>query len=72
MTQEALITAVQKQRTKLLNVLGAVQCTLTAIRHEPPMELEGAVGLLEDEVQRIINALDPVELERAVREEGAG
>jgi hypothetical protein len=31
------------------------------------MELEGAVELLEDELQRILNALDPVELERALR-----
>ena len=65
MTQ-ALITAVQEQRTKLINVIGAVQCMRIAVRHKPPMELEGAVELLEDELQRILNALDPVELERAL------
>jgi hypothetical protein len=67
MTQEALITAVQEQRTKLINVIGAVQCMRIAVRHKPPMELEGAVELLEDELQRILNALDPVELERSLR-----
>ena len=58
MTQEALITAVQEQRTKLINVIGAVQCMRVAVRHEPPRELEGAIELLENELQRILDRLE--------------
>ena len=65
MTQEALMTAVQEQRSKLINVLGVVQCMQIAVRSSKrPAELEGAVELLEEELQRILNGLDPVELER--------
>jgi hypothetical protein len=70
MTQEALITAVQQQRTKLINVLGAVQCMQMAVRHKPPMELEGAIELLGEEVQRIINGLEEAVSER--RDTAAG
>jgi hypothetical protein len=69
MNQEALMREVQEQRSKLLNVLGAVQCMQIAVRHKPPMELEGAVELLEEELQRILDALDPCVLERGLRGE---
>ena len=58
MTQEALIAGIQEQRTKLINVLGAVQCMRIAVRHEPPRELEGPIELLEQELQRILGKLE--------------
>lgn len=61
-TSQALRQAVEEQRSKLINVLGAVQCMKVAIAHdthrEITVELQGAVELLEDEVQRIVTALD--------------
>jgi hypothetical protein len=76
MSTEALVEHVQDQRSKLLNVLGAVQCMKMAVRHrERPPELEGAVVLLEEELQRIIDELDPIQLDRRFREhpkEGRG
>jgi len=70
MTQEALITAVEEQRSKLLNVLGTVQCMKVALRHDPDgsemHEFSGAVELLEDEVQRIVTALEESSLRGAL------
>jgi hypothetical protein len=68
MNQNALIREVQEQRSKLLNVLGAVQCMQIAVRHEPPPEIEGAVELLEEEIQRICDGLDYLVLERKLSE----
>ena len=66
MTQEALIAGVQEQRTKLINVIGAVQCMRIAVRHEPPRELEGAIELLEEELQRILDRLEEVSVRRVI------
>ena len=66
MTQEALLKAVDDQRSRLLNVLGAVQCMKVAVREQPPKELEGAVQLLEEELQRILEGLDEFSLRRAL------
>jgi hypothetical protein len=65
-----LMEAVQDQRSKLINVLGVVQCMQIAVRSShPPKELEGAVELLEEEVQRILDGLDPMTLEKVEAEE---
>jgi hypothetical protein len=66
MSSETLMEVVQEQRSKLLNVLGAVQCMQVAVRHEPPKELEGAIELLEEELQRILEGLDQFTLYRAL------
>jgi len=60
MTQKALVTGIHEQKTKLINVLGVVECIQIAIRDqdEQPIELEGAVELLGEEVQRVINSLE--------------
>ena len=59
MSLELLIAGIQEQKTKLINVLGVVQCMQSAVREEePPLELEGAVELLGEEVQRVINGLE--------------
>jgi hypothetical protein len=59
MSQEPLIAGIHEQKTKLINVLGVVQCMQSAVRDdEPPMELEGAIELLGEEVQRVINGLE--------------
>jgi hypothetical protein len=65
-----VIQAVGEQRSKLINVLGALQCMRIAVSSShPPEELEGAVEMLEEEVQRILNALDPMMLGKAEAEE---
>ncbi len=57
---------VQEERRKIINVLGSAHCLKEALRsEEPPPDLDGAVELLEEELQRIINALDPVNLEQS-------
>jgi hypothetical protein len=59
--------AVEQQRVKLINVLGVVQCVRIAAREsDPPAELEGAVALLEENVQNILEALERPMLERAI------
>ena len=60
MTQKALVTGIHEQKTKLINVLGVVECIQIAVRDqdEQPIELEGAVELLGEEVQRVINSLE--------------
>jgi len=61
-TMEELLRRVDDRRMKLLNVLGALQCAKVAARYdvqrEYTMELDGAIGLIEDEVQRIITDLE--------------
>lgn len=64
-----LLGAVEEQRSRLINVLGAVQCMRVAVRTEPPAELEGAIALLEDELQRIYTGLEETMLARAVQGE---
>lgn len=68
-----ILEAVEDQRSKLLNVLGGIQCVRVATRHGLPYEaetpeLEGAIDLLHDEVQRIVTALEDSELRRAAGE----
>jgi hypothetical protein len=65
---EQFLRAVDDQRSKLLNVLGTLQCMEIAVQERPPRELQGAVLLLEDEVQRVIEALDVNVLPRAAAE----
>lgn len=63
-----LMGAVEDQRSRLLNVLGTVQCLKLAAdraRHEEAPEFAGAVELLEEEVQRIVTALEEIELLKA-------
>ena len=74
MTQEALLQAVEDQRGRLLNVLGTVQCMKVALRHDADTsempEFAGTVELLEDEIQRIVTALEgPAILRTALGEE---
>ncbi|MHB8811682.1 MAG: hypothetical protein ACYDAE_00265 [Steroidobacteraceae bacterium] len=58
----AVTSAVRDQHTKLLGVLGGLQCLKIACGATPDqgIELEAAAELLEDEVQRIVNALDSI------------
>jgi hypothetical protein len=71
MSLEALIAGIHEQKAKLINVLGVVQCMQSAVRDdEPPMELEGAIELLGEEVQRVINRLE--ELWSSARSDRAG
>ncbi len=56
---------VQQERGKIINALGALQCVKLAIRAEELSgDIDGAVELIEEELQRTINALDPVNLGR--------
>jgi hypothetical protein len=61
-----VFAAVEEQRSRLINVLGAVQCMRVAVRTEPPSELEGAVALLEDELERIYTGPEETMLTRAI------
>ena len=71
MSAAELLKAVDDQRMRLINVLGAIQCVKVAIRYPRDArgrdllpELDGAIELLGDETQRVINELDPCVLGR--------
>lgn len=62
-SQSAMLATVEDERMKLLGVLGGLQCLRVACRNaEPEIELEAAVVLLANEVQRIVTALEDTSL----------
>jgi hypothetical protein len=62
-----LLGAVEAQRSRLINVLGAVQSIRIAEAHsDGAPEAQGALELVEDELQRILNALEGRQLRNAV------
>jgi hypothetical protein len=65
---ERIFQAVEEQRGRLLNVLGAVQCVRIAVDSGPPAELGGAIELVEDYLQDAINGLERLTIERKLRE----
>lgn len=73
MSAAELLKAVDDQRMRLINVLGAIQCVKVAIRYPHDArgrdllpDLDGAIELLGGETQRVINELDPCVLERGM------
>jgi hypothetical protein len=68
-TPEQIFSAVEDQRSRLLNVLGVMQCMRIAVSNKPPPELEGAVALVEDNLQDILEALEELSLKRAIAAE---
>ncbi|HEX5419642.1 MAG TPA: hypothetical protein VFY39_06560 [Gammaproteobacteria bacterium] len=61
-----VLGAVERQRSRLINVLGVVQAVRIADSHSGGApEADGALKLVEDEIQRILNGLDPLQLEKA-------
>ena len=64
----AILKAVEAQRTRLMDVLGVVQCIGIAVSDDAPRtptELEGAAMLAERELQNVIEALEGPQLKRA-------
>lgn len=64
----AVFAAIETQRSRLINVMGVVQCMRLACRaagQEGPEEIESALELLGDEIQRVVTALEGPQLERA-------
>lgn len=72
MSQEALLEAVGNQRMHLLKVLGSVQCMKVAVRYQNSKggddlpELESAIILIEEEIERILERLEEPSLLRTV------
>jgi len=61
-----LLEAIEDQRAKLYNVEGSLRCLIAALQSMPgEEEIEGAVELAADEVDRVNCALDRVNLLRA-------
>jgi hypothetical protein len=78
LASEKLMEAVQDQRSKLLNVLGLTQALKIAgaaadNNDEPIDNLEGALQILQDALQGVVEGLEPIMLNRAVAaaEEGS-
>ncbi|MGB6486246.1 MAG: hypothetical protein WBE91_05130 [Steroidobacteraceae bacterium] len=63
-TPEGILRAVEAQRSRLMNVVGVVQALKIAARDEPPRELEGALELVEQQMQDALEALEGPALER--------
>ena len=67
---EKLIEAVEDQRRKLLNVLGLTQALkvagAAADGGESIDDLEGALEILQDAIQDVVEGLEPMMLDRAI------
>ncbi len=65
---QIFLEEIEKQRMKLYNLLGVLHCACTVLREDQNDEASGAVELASDELQRILEALDRVNLLREARQ----
>jgi hypothetical protein len=69
-TLKAILQAVESQRALLINAIAALECAMLSCRdRKPPADLDGALELIGEELQRILGALEGSALERAAAEE---
>lgn len=67
----AILHAVEEQRRRLINAIATAECLKLACRdREAPGDIDGALELLQDELQRILNALEQPALISASSEVG--
>ncbi len=67
LSPDMFAAAVEEQRAKLLNILGCAQCIRIAAEMAPDeaVEIEGALKLLEDQLDDVIAGLERPSLEAA-------
>jgi hypothetical protein len=72
--ERAFLDIVDDERERLLNVLGSLRCIVQAVQSDAAPdegEIAGAVDLIADQVQRVLDSLEEEPMLRTAREETA-